>query len=247
MRIWTEPFEKTYIAHRGLFDNDNKVPENSVMSFQKAIQNGYGIELDVRLTKDDKLVVFHDDSLKRMCGVERNVSECRYQELLQYPLLDSKEQIPLFEDVLRLINGSVSVIVELKAGKNYKKLAEFVGKSLANYNGAFCVESFMPMVLVWFRKHYPKMIRGQLFASYPEKIKRNNVLKIFTSANLLLSWYTRPDFLAYNHKDANLFPYRIYRRLFHTVHVGWTIRSQHELEEAKKVFSIIIFDGFFPK
>ena len=67
------PFKNVYYAHRGLFDNNSDAPENSLAAFKKAVDAGYGIELDVQLSKDDKLVVFHDATLKRMCGIEGNV------------------------------------------------------------------------------------------------------------------------------------------------------------------------------
>ena len=68
-----KPFYGRHYAHRGLFDNDSDAPENSLAAFKKAVDAGYGIELDVQLSKDDKLVVFHDATLKRMCGIEGKV------------------------------------------------------------------------------------------------------------------------------------------------------------------------------
>ena len=64
-------FDHTMIAHRGLFDNHSEAPENSLAAFRKAVDQGFGIELDVQLTKDGKLVVFHDFDLKRMCGIHK--------------------------------------------------------------------------------------------------------------------------------------------------------------------------------
>ena len=84
-----KPYEKRYIAHRGLFNNRD-IPENSLPAFRKAVQNGYGIELDVQLTKDDRLVVFHDGSLQRMTGVSKNLIDCSYEELPEYRLLETE-------------------------------------------------------------------------------------------------------------------------------------------------------------
>lgn len=67
-------FDHTMIAHRGLFDNHSEAPENSLAAFRKAVDQGFGIELDVQLTKDGKLVVFHDFDLKRMCGIHKKFS-----------------------------------------------------------------------------------------------------------------------------------------------------------------------------
>lgn len=73
-------FDHTMIAHRGLFDNHSEAPENSLAAFRKAVDQGFGIELDVQLTKDGKLVVFHDFDLKRMCGIHKKfliINICR--------------------------------------------------------------------------------------------------------------------------------------------------------------------------
>ena len=90
-----QAFEKVYIAHRGFFDNKNGIPENSLPAFQKAVDAGLGIELDVQLSKDGYLLVFHDEDLKRMCGVDKKIRELNYAEIQQYTLLDTQERIPL--------------------------------------------------------------------------------------------------------------------------------------------------------
>ena len=86
-------FEENYIAHRGLFDNATDRPENSLPAFRKAVECGYGIELDVQLTTDHKLVVFHDESLKRMCRADAVLHQCTYAQLQQYTLGVSQERI----------------------------------------------------------------------------------------------------------------------------------------------------------
>lgn len=97
------PFLNRYYAHRGLFKNDSEAPENSLAAFRKAVESGYGIEFDVQLSKDDKLVVFHDAALKRMCGVEGHVWDYTLEELKQFSLLDSEEKIPTLEETLEVI------------------------------------------------------------------------------------------------------------------------------------------------
>ena len=89
-------------AHRGLFTPDQSIPENSMAAFTHAIRHGYGIELDIQLTKDKQVVVFHDHTLTRMCGIDLPVCEMTYEELQKFSLLHTEEKIPLFEDVLKL-------------------------------------------------------------------------------------------------------------------------------------------------
>lgn len=238
-------FEKVYIAHRGLFDQA-EAPENSMEAFRRAVDGGYGIELDVQLTADDRLVVFHDESLKRMCGVARKLWKCSYRELDQYHLLDTQEKIPLLQDVLKMVGGRVPLIIEIKREGNGIRTAEALSRHLNEYQGDCCVESFDPRILYWFRKHDPKILRGQLSTNFwlHEK-KRPWYVKMFMT-NLLTNFYAKPDFIAYNYKYANQLSLQICRCLYHTELVAWTVRSPEELEQARDSFRVFIFDGFLP-
>ena len=108
------PYLRVLYAHRGLHDNETQAPENSLAAFQKAVDAGYGIELDVQLSKDKIPVVFHDFTLKRICGVEGKVTDYTYEELQKFRLAQSNQTIPEFSEVLRLVDGKVPLIVELK-------------------------------------------------------------------------------------------------------------------------------------
>ena len=88
-------FEQQYIAHRGLFDNQNGIPENSIPAFQKAVDMGYGIELDVQLTTDNKLVVFHDESLLNITFVKNKNKPSSYWRVNKKRLFNLKIFIPL--------------------------------------------------------------------------------------------------------------------------------------------------------
>ena len=112
------------IAHRGYHDIKKKIPENSIAAFKRAIRFNYPIEIDVHLTKDNKLVVFHDYSLKRVCGVNKKIEECTYSELLKYNLFDTKYKIPLFKEVLKLVEERNVARKE----KNWQKSDELRGK-----------------------------------------------------------------------------------------------------------------------
>ena len=101
----TAPFKEWLYAHRGLHDNATEAPENSMAAFRKAVDAGFGIELDIQLTKDRIPVVFHDFTLKRVCGGEGKISDYTYEELQQFHLCDSVEKIPKFEDVLKMVDG----------------------------------------------------------------------------------------------------------------------------------------------
>ena len=75
----TSLFQKVYFAHRGLHDNDAEAPENSMAAFRKAVEAGFGMEMDVHVTKDGIPVVFHDFTLERICGENIEIEECNYE------------------------------------------------------------------------------------------------------------------------------------------------------------------------
>ena len=223
---WAEPYETTYIAHRGYFDVNKGIPENSLPAFQRAVEKGYGIELDVQLTKDKQLVVFHDETLTRMCGVDKKVRDCTYKELQQFRLQGSKETIPLFTEVQKIVTSDTPWIIEVKPEG----------------------ESFHPAVLHWLRRHEPQVIRGQLSSNmFRQKIMKQGFFAKFALTNLLTNFWAKPDFIAYNHEYVAQPSYRFCRKLYHAKHAAWTLRSEKELEKAEKNFSIFIFDSFEPK
>ena len=241
-----EPFKKFYIAHRGYFDNNGLIPENSLAAFRNAINAHYGIELDVQSTSDENVVVFHDDSLDRMCGINKIISDCTYEELKIYKLMNSDEHIPLFEDVIQLVDGQVPIIIEIKSGENWKKTTNAIIKIMEGYKGLYCVESFDPFVLYMVKKRLPNIPRGQLSTDYfKDHLPKSFVCK-FLLTNLLLNLISKPDFIAYNFLRADQLSFRIFRRLFANDLIAWTIKSQEQLEIAKRHFSIFIFEGFVP-
>ena len=100
-----KPFIRYDYAHRGYWNIHKAIPENSLSSFRLAVSHGFGIELDLHLTKDNKIVVFHDDFLTRMCGENLSVENTTYEELSRHTLAGTSEKIPLFSEVLALVNG----------------------------------------------------------------------------------------------------------------------------------------------
>lgn len=237
-------FKDYYYAHRGL--HSSSVPENSITAFKNAVDKGYGIELDVRLTKDDVPVVFHDHSIKRMCDVDIDVRDLTFSELKEYRLLNSAESIPKFTEVLDLINGRVPIIVELKVRNDSEKTSEIVANILDNYKGIYCIESFNPKVVLWFKKNRPHVIRGQLSTRYSKVKGSGNRLLNFILQNYGFNLFTKPDFIAFNHKHKNMLSFTLCRKLYRVPTIAYTITSQEELEESKDYFDYFIFENFEP-
>ena len=121
------------IAHRGLHDKDT--PENSMGALKKALEKDIAIEFDVHLLKDNKIVVFHDNNLKRMTGIDKKINELSYDEIKDIKLANSDEKIPLLEDVLKLVNGKVLLDIELKYDHEKYKLEDALIEVLKDYTG----------------------------------------------------------------------------------------------------------------
>ena len=233
-------------AHRGLYDNEHGIPENSMAAFRRAVDKGYGIELDVHLTADNQLVVFHDDTLTRMCGMNKKISSFLYSDLMQLRLLGTEEGIPLFKDVLELIDGKVPLIIELKVdGSNQNLLCPLVWQLLSRYKGDYCIESFHPFVLQWFKRHEPQVVRGQLSCNFFKENPHCDIV-LFLMSNLMTNFFTHPDFIAYKYLDLDN-PAVIYnRKLFHIMTVVWTIPGKPTYDRFKNKVDVMIFEGFEP-
>lgn len=231
-----------YVAHRGLFDNDNGIPENSLPAFEKAAKNNFAIEMDVQATLDGKLVVFHDDTLKRMTGAEGKLSDYTFEELRKLRLLGTDCQIPTFEEFLKAANG-VNLVVEIKTHANIGETEQKVYEALKEYKGHYCIESFNPFIVRWFKKHAPEVIRGQLSCSYEgtgfSKFKR------WLLRDLKLCKWNGSQFIAYdaltirNNKAVKRFGKKIPL-------ICWTVKSQQQYDELHDCFDNMIFDSFVP-
>lgn len=233
-----------YFAHRGLFNEE--FPENSMEAFENAMKHGYGIEIDVQFSKDKKLVVFHDDDLKRITGDSRNVCDVEFHELSKLNLSNTDKHMSLFEDVLKKINGKVPLIIEIKHGKNAKELASQTFKFLKNYKGKYAVQSFDPFILAWFAKNQPQVIRGQLSAS-PKNYVGFKGYEKFVLCNLLLNFKSKPDFISYELDGLPHIMVKFNRKILKRPLLAWVIKNDNELKKAKLCSDGYIFDSFIPK
>lgn len=240
------PIPKVYYAHRGLHDNEGDAPENTLAAFRKAVEHGYGMELDVQLTRDGQVVVAHDFNLKRICGIDRDIDTMTYAELQQYPILNSTETIPLFSDVLNIVDGKTPLIVELKCKSSRSLICEKTDALLQKYHGIYCVESFHPAPVFWYRVHRPDICRGQLSTNFSKHDGKNSPI-YHIMRHLLTNFLTAPDFIAYDCRDKYAVSKTICRYLFRTPIVAWTVKSQEELDGCRKLNDYFIFEGFIPE
>lgn len=241
----TGALEGWLYAHRGLHDQDEGATENSIQAFELAVKHGFGIELDVQLTKDDRLIVFHDGDLRRVCGVDGRICDMTYDELLQVPLPDGT-RVPLFRDVLALVDGQTPLIVEVKHHGGAERNAEAALRLLRDYKGAYCVESFHPLAVRYFRRHAPDVVRGQLVWGGGWKKDELSAVNHFAMKHQLLNVLGRPNFVAHSVPNDRTLAMWLMKRLYKPPLAAWTIRDQAALDRADKDYDYPIFEGFMP-
>lgn len=202
------------IAHRGMFDNI-KIPENSISSFKKALKYNYPIELDIQLTKDNVLVVFHDYNLKRLTNVDKLVSEITYKELKELKLLNTKEHIPTLQEVLLLVNNKVLLDIEIKNTKRIKETCNLLKKELSNYKN-YSLKSFNPRIVRYLKKHNKNIKVGYLLSDTHKYLSNISIIK-----------YTKADFLSI---DKSLLKKKKFKKLNKKYPLQiWTIKDNKEI------------------
>ena len=152
-------------AHRGF---SGLYPENTMIAFQKAVEceGCDGIELDVQLTRDRIPVVFHDETLERVCGVKGKVRDYTLEELSHFSLYTSGEHIPTFEDVLKLVDGKVPLIIEMKVEYFDLRVCRAADQLLQKYKGVYCIESFNPLLRNNLTQKLPCLFLNQNICIY---------------------------------------------------------------------------------
>ncbi len=248
-------FKEQKFAHRGLYNNENGIPENSMLAFQRAIEKGYGIEIDVRLTKDKVPIIFHDGSLKRMCGDDRRPEMLTLAEIKNLRLLNTEEEIPTLEEFLKLVQDKTNILVEFKTGLpggDVNTLCLTVMNVMDRFSCHYIIESFDYSVLKWFRIYRPQVMRGQLsmgYQCYVPALGKTIARMIPLHRRLMISWLlynylARPHFISYRYQDAKL-AFNICR-MMGAMTSAWTVDRKDTEQALKGRFDAIIFEKFEP-
>ena len=243
-------------AHRGLWNTnepgeenrpaDDLRPENSLAAFRAAVEKGYGIELDVHRTRDGALVVHHDDSLKRLTGQDIRIARSTLKEIRACQLPNG-EPIPTFDEVLKAVAGRVPLIVEIKVEDgNHALLARAVHERMKRYHGSWCLESFSPNAVKWFRMNAPEVIRGQLAFDHAGKGETAFLFwRNIGIASMLQNFFSRPDFVAFEARSVKWHTLSIrLLRLMKPWFVAWTVRSQEDMDKQRGQWDLQIFEKF---
>lgn len=221
------------VCHRG--KHNKVVKENTLEAVRLAMEDNLSIEVDVRLTKDNFVVVSHDDSLKRIYGVPLKISELSYREVVEY----SKGEIPLLSELLDVVNDKVGIMIEIKSGKRNKRLVDEVYNLLKEYKGRFVIISFNPYILKLIRKKDKSIIRGQLSYNYKSS-KMNFVFKSMLK-RLMFNFISKPHFISYGIDECD---YKILRKLKKKGYfiMGWTYKSEKNKEQLLSIYDNMVVE-----
>ena len=240
------PFQGLMAAHRGLYEKDQSVPENSLEAFRRAAEYGCGVELDVQLSKDGAVVVFHDDTVDRMTTEKGCVDSFTLKELQAMPLMGTEHRMPLFTDVMAVLDGVSPTIVELKSTPNYPELCEKTLAILRTLKGPYCVESFDPRIVRWFYKNAPDLTRGQLTEAYSYWRKAGlPVWRCVLMHTLFINFLTHPQFIAFGRGKRPLC--MLLGRKLGAKTVFWTERPDSDHETLAKRYDCRIFEHYRPE
>ena len=230
-------FKNRFIAHRGLHKN-KMIPENSMLAFKAAIEKNYAIEFDINITKDNQIVVFHDDDLNRLCNKKENIEDVSYDFLKDLNLYESNEKIPLLKELLDQVAGKIPLIIEIKKHKNIGLLENILLEMLKEYKGEYFICSFEKDILLWLEKNKPKEIRGLIFESLPIKFKKYEKI-----AFLYKYFKSKADFISLEDKliDSSIYDFCKKKELDIVV---WTIKDKKSFQNIDKKVSAVIFENF---
>lgn len=237
------PWLKGHFSHRGLYTKDQNMPENSLGAFARSMELGYGIELDVQISKDGKVFVFHDDDLFRMTGTSGILEEKTSEELQKLTLKNSGEKIPLLSEVLALVDGKVPMLVELKTTKHKEKSVKAVVALMNEYWGDYAYCSFDPLILTFLRGLAPKQLRGLNMEFALNKTQFNWLTRIVLQF-ALLNFNCKPDYLSVDYTHVP-FVYRFWRS-FGAYGMKWAVPSQQEEDQLIGSCETVIFEHYLP-
>lgn len=236
----------TDYAHRGL--HGGAYPENSLPAFYAAVRQGYGIELDVRLTRDGEVAVFHDATAKRMCGYGKKIEGLTLAQLKALRLGGTEFTVPTLAEVLELVDGASPLLIEIKGeGGSADRLCRCVAELLDTYPGAFAIQSFDPKILGWFKRYRPRFARGQLVCPLKSvRGRKHPRLTAFALSNMLTNVISRPDFISVNGRQLKNPSFRICVALFKCRAFVWTVRTPRQYRHVHRLGLFAIFENFNP-
>lgn len=245
-------FLTTPLAHRGYHDLEAGRPENSIAAFVAAIDNGYGIELDVQMSGDDQAMVFHDYNLGRLTTESGAVKLRTSTDLGQMKLAGSEETIPTLSQVMQVVAGRTPVLVEIKdqdgaLGPNVGALEQAVAGVVADYDGPVAVMSFNPNSVAALAEYAPNVPRGLTTGPFKPETWRQIPSAVRQYLRDIPDFdRTGASFISHRATDLDHPLIRNIRDHGSPV-LCWTIKNQADEDIARKFADNITFEGYRAK
>lgn len=236
------------VAHRGYHDRGAGRIENTIPAAEAAIARGFAIECDLQLTRDDVVVVFHDDTLDRLTEATGPAAARTLAELKAIPLRGTAAPIPTLDELLAAIGGRTPLFAEFKSSfDGNRRLERAAAPRLAAYQGPVAVMSFDPDSVMALKKLAPALPRGMVADSFAdEEWKPIPPLRRLALRHLAAAPLVRPSFIAYGVHDLPADAPLLLRHLG-TPLLTWTVRTEADRATARRYADQIIFEGFDPE
>jgi glycerophosphoryl diester phosphodiesterase len=241
-------FSKAPIAHRGFHDVSAGRSENSPAAFRAAIERGYGIELDVQLSKDGQAMVFHDYALDRLTEQSGSIHLRTASDLSQIKLKGGNDPIPTLSDVVALVAGRVPLLVEIKdqdgdMGASIGPLEAATAQALHGYDGDVAVMSFNPHAVARMAELAPDLPRGIVTSAY--RYNDWPLSKAVCDTLREIPDYDRTGACFISHEVDDLSRPRVAAlRKAGAMVCCWTVRSPQTEATARQFADNITFEGY---
>lgn len=237
------------LAHRGYHGKTRGIPENSRAAFEAAIAAGYGIELDVQMSRDHHAMVFHDNLLDRLTPDTGPVRRHSRAELANIPLTGGTETIPDLDQVLKLVAGRTPLLIEIKDQDgammhDVGPLENAVAKALKGYRGPVAVMSFNPHAVEVFASAAPDIPRGLTTCAYQQQDWPELPGEVFKHLRDI-PHYDRVGASFISHLVTDLERPRVAELKDKGAKIlCWTVRSPEQETQARKIAHNITFEGY---
>lgn len=236
------------IAHRALHDISDNRPENSRAAIRAAVAAGYGIEIDLQLTSDNRAMVFHDYDMTRLTGQPGPIRQITAEQALDTPLLHADDGIPALDEVLKMVAGKVPLLIELKdqdgaMGPAVGPLEQDAVRALQGYEGPVAVMSFNPHSVAELGRLAPHLPRGIVTGSYQPKVE---LLPQDVCDHLRgIPDFDRVGASFISHEVKDLARPRVAALKAQGVPIlCWTVRSPKQEAEARAIADNVTFEGY---
>jgi len=236
------------VAHRGYHDSTTGRIENTISAVTAGMARGFAIEIDLQLTADEEVVVFHDDTLDRLSEAGGRVEELSLAALRATRLRDCHESIPTLDEILESVAGRATLFLELKSRWNGdRRLERAVAKILGGYSGPVAVMSFDPLALREIRRLAPHLPRGLVAGRFVSNEEHSVPVRYrFAYRHLLAACVVLPHFIAYDVSGLPASAPLMVRHAFGLPLLTWTVKTRNERDVASRWADQMIFEGFDP-